>query len=63
MAKSISSECSACGTKFRVTSATIEPVAYCPFCGDPALLTPDDEEDEVDDDDDGLRELNPDDED
>ena len=62
MAKSISTECSACGEKFRVTSAAIEPVSYCPFCGDPALLPFDDPEDELDDDDDGLTEFNPDDE-
>ncbi len=59
MAKSVSTECSACGAKFRVTSAfTEEPVAYCPFCADPALV-PDAAEDELDDDDsDDLREFN-----
>lgn len=60
MAKSVSTECTACGEKFWVTSASAEPVAYCPFCGDPAIL-PDDAEDEQDEDDDGLREFNPDD--
>jgi len=60
MAKSISTECSACGAKFRVTSAFPEPVAYCPFCADPAIL-PDDAEDEQDEDDDGLHEFDPDD--
>jgi rRNA maturation endonuclease Nob1 len=61
MAKSVSTECTACGEKFRVTSASTEPVAYCPYCGDPAVL-PDSAEDELDDDDsDDLREFNPDD--
>ncbi len=63
MAKSISTECSACGAKFRVTTAFEEPVAYCPFCADPALVPSDDAEEELDDDDpDGLTEFNPDDE-
>lgn len=56
MAKSVSTECTACGEKFRVTSASAEPVAYCPFCGDPAIM-PDAAEEELDDEDDDLREF------
>lgn len=61
MPKSISTECSACGAKFRITSSFEEPVAYCPYCADPALLPHDEAEDELDDADDDLREFNPDD--
>jgi hypothetical protein len=62
MAKSTSTECSACGEKFKVTSTSMEPVAYCPFCADPALLTPDEPDDEDDgEDDDDLHEFDPDD--
>jgi hypothetical protein len=63
MAKSVSTQCSECGEEFRVTSKSTEPVSYCPFCGDDALVA-DDATDELDDDDsDDLREFNPDDQD
>jgi hypothetical protein len=50
MAKSISTQCSECGEKFRVTSASAEPVVYCPFCGGGPLPTDDDVDDDCRDD-------------
>lgn len=62
MAKNL--ECSECGTKFRVITESVEPIAYCPMCGDTAVSDfelVNEEDDDVDVGDD-LHEYNPDDE-
>lgn len=42
----VSTECSECGATFTVASTSVEPIQYCPFCGDTITLAYDDLDDE-----------------
>ena len=43
----VSTECTECGATFTVASTSVEPIQFCPFCGDSITLAYDDLDDET----------------